>query len=191
MQAIATTMTHLRAVPAGREPSGLESLFRDHHEQIFRTAYRITGSRVDAEDVLQTVFLRLAASPEGRDLSSPGSYLHRAAVNAALDLVRGHRRARSISFDSIEDERELKSGGPNPEEAHGGSEMRALIRHAVARLSERAATIFVLRYLEGHNNREIAEMLGTSQMVVAVTLHRARTRLRREIGKYMERSHEA
>jgi DNA-directed RNA polymerase specialized sigma24 family protein len=49
----------------------------------------------------------------------------------------------------------------------------------------------VLRYYEGYDNKHIAEILGTSQVVVAVTLHRARTRLRKEIGKYLEKHHEA
>ena len=186
----ATTMTHLRAVPAGQGPSELEGLFRDHHQQIFRTAYRITGSAVDAEDVLQTIFLRLAASGEGRDLSpSPGGYLHRAAVNAALDLVRV--RGRSVSFDAVGSHREFESPAVSPEQEHADSELRQLVRRAVARLGGRAATVFALRYFEGHDNREIAEMLGTSQVVVAVTLHRARTRLRREIGEYLEGHHEA
>ena len=54
-----------------------------------------------------------------------------------------------------------------------------LIREAVAKLEGRAATVFALRYFEGYDNGRIAEVLGTSQMVVAVTLHRARTRLRK------------
>ena len=191
-----TTAKHLRAVPAPTQTAAageLESLFRDHHEQIFRTAYRITGSAVDAEDVLQTIFLRLASSKEQRDLSpSPGSYLHRAAVNAALDLMRGRTRARSVSIESVEPTREFTSSDLNPEEAHAENQLRARVREAVARLGGRAATTFALRYFEGYDNREIAELLGTSQMVVAVTLHRARTRLRKEIGEILERgNHEA
>ena len=186
-----TTAKHLRAVPLPTQHAAageLETLFRDHSEQIYRTAYRITGSAVDAEDVLQTIFLRLASSKEQRDLSpSPGSYLHRAAVNAALDLMRGRTRARSVSIESVEPTREFTSSDLNPEEAHAESQLRARVREAVARLGGRAATTFALRYFEGYDNREIAEMLGTSQMVVAVTLHRARTRLRKEIGEYLER----
>ena len=192
--ATATTQaTHLRAVPAPTQVTSaaageLESLFRAHSEQIYRTAYRITGSPVDAEDVLQTIFLRLASSKEQRDLSpSPGSYLHRAAVNAALDLMRGRTRSRAVSFESVEPTREFTSADLNPEEVHAESQLRARVREAVARLGGRAATTFALRYFEGYDNREIAEMLGTSQMVVAVTLHRARTRLKKEIGEYLER----
>ena len=192
-----TTTTHLRAVPGKATtatPAGddLENLFRDHGDQIYRTAYRITGSATDAEDVLQTIFLRLAGTKERRDFApSPGSYLHRAAVNAALDVVRSRTRSRSVSLDSSDASQELRSSALNPEEAHAGTELKDIVRQAVAKLGGRAATAFALRYFEGYDNAEIAEALGTSQMVVAVTLHRARTRLRREVGQYMESNHEA
>lgn len=187
VQSVAATTTRLRAVPAAQGAGELERLFREHHAQVFRAAYRITGSVTDAEDVLQTIFLRLAANAETPDLANPGGYLHRAAVNAALDLVRRRGRVRLVSFDSMESAQELKNPDSGPEQAHADRELRALLRHAVAKLGERAATIFALRYFEGYDNNQIAELLGTSPTVVAVTLHRVRTRLRREIGQFLEK----
>ena len=188
MQSVAAKAARLRAVPAAQGAGELERLFRDHHEQIFRAAYRITGSVTDAEDVLQTIFLRLASNAETPDLApSPAGYLHRAAVNAALDIVRGRGRARLVSFDSMESAQELKNPNFSPEQEHADRELRALLRHAIAKLGERAATVFALRYFEGYDNNGIAELLGTSPTVVAVTLHRARTRLRREIGQFLEK----
>jgi RNA polymerase sigma-70 factor (ECF subfamily) len=187
VQSVAATTARLRAVPPAQGAGELERLFRDHHEQVFRAAYRITGSVTDAEDVLQTVFLRLASNDETPELTNPGGYLHRAAVNAALDIVRGRGRARLVSFDSVESAQELNSPNSSPEEEHADRELRALLRHAIAKLGERAATVFALRYFEGYDNNRIAELLGTSPAVVAVTLHRARTRLRREIGQFLEK----
>ena len=86
------TATHLRAVPAPQ--SQLESLFQQHYDQIFRTAYRVTGNANDAEDVLQTVFLRLSRWTEVNLEPNPASYLHRAAINASLDLVRQGTHSR-------------------------------------------------------------------------------------------------
>ena len=68
--------------------SSLETLFQQHHDRVFRTAYRVTGSAADAEDVLQTVFLRLARGSEAVTVpDNPESYFARAAVNASLDLL--------------------------------------------------------------------------------------------------------
>ena len=180
---------HLRAVPS--PPDEVELLYREHHDHVFRAAYRVTGSVVDAEDVLQTVFLRLVRRKEKVDLSpSPGSYLHRAAVNASLDLLRSRTRSRSVSIEEVAFDAP-HSSEPSPETQQVHRELQNQIRRSIATLGPKAAEIVVLKYFEGHSNLEIAEMLGTSQMVIGVLLHRARTRLRKEIGKFMEGHDEA
>lgn len=180
------------AVAGNAELEELGVLFHDYHKAIFRIAYRITGSRSDAEDVLQTVFLRLTPNHARRDfLPNAGSYLHRAAVNASLDLLRSRSRGNWVSLDVIDFDQSKQLSSPSPEDDFADVELRKLIRHAVTKLEGRAATAFALRYFEGYDNGQIAEVLGMSQMVVAVTLHRARTRLRKEIGSYLEKHHEA
>jgi len=178
----------LRLVP---EPPGeLETLFRDHHGRVFRTAHRITGSAADAEDVLQTVFLRLVKGQESYDLSqNPEAYLSRAAINASLDLLRSRTRARSVNLDDA-DSQSLASKLKTPEAEHGDRELQNLVRQAVARLGKTAGEMFVLRYYEGLDNGEIAAAMKTTPLVVGVVLHRARTKLRKEIGHYLEKHHE-
>ncbi len=181
-----------KAIPESSEFEELGALFRDNYRVLFRVAYRLTGSHSDAEDVLQTVFLRLTPNTALRDLSpNPRGYLYRAAVNASVDLLRSRARANSVPFDVTEFDQSSKFSVPSPEDNFKDLELRELIRQSVAKLEGRAATAFALRYFEGYDNSEIAKVLGTSQMVVAVTLHRARTRLRKEIGKYLEKHHEA
>jgi RNA polymerase sigma-70 factor (ECF subfamily) len=187
-ETVQAAVTHLKPLPA--PPKELERLFREHNDLVFRTAYRVTGSAEDAEDVLQTVFLRLARR-ESVDLSpSPASYLHRAAINASLDLVRGRTTNRAVALDDLENDL-TENSSLSPEARHADRELRKLIQEAVSRLGASAAEMFVLRYFEGYGNSEIAEMTNTSQMVVAVTLHRSRARLRKEIGNYLEKHHEA
>lgn len=170
----------------------LAGLFRNYHKTIFRIAYRITGSRSDAEDVLQTIFLRLTPNSARRDfLPNAGGYLHRAAVNASLDLIRKRTRANSVSLDVIDFEQNANFSAASPEDNLADAELRELIRQAVAKLEGRAATAFALRYFEDYDNQRIAQILGTSQMVVAVTLHRAKARLRKEISKFLEKHNEA
>ncbi|MBA2605799.1 MAG: sigma-70 family RNA polymerase sigma factor, partial [Acidobacteria bacterium] len=170
----AKSATPDKAVAENAELEELAVLFQDHHKAIFRIAYRITGSQSDAEDVLQTIFLRL--TPKRRDLSpNPEGYLHRAAVNASLDLLRSRTRANSVSLDVIDFNQSSKLSYQSPEDDFADVELRELVRQAVAKLEGRAATAFALRYFEGYDNNRIAQVLGTSQMVVAVTLHRART----------------
>ncbi len=185
---VQAAVTHLK--PKISPPGELERLFRQHNDLVFRTAYRVTGSTEDAEDVLQTVFLRLARRAEVDLSPSPASYLHRAAINASLDLVRSRGTAKAVAIEEMENDLP-ESSSLNPEAKHEDRELRRLVQQAVARLGATAAEMFVLRYFEGYSNSEIATLMGTSQMVVGVTLHRSRARLRKEIGNYLEKHHEA
>jgi RNA polymerase sigma-70 factor, ECF subfamily len=186
-----TVQAAVRTLRLVTEPPGeIETLFRAHHGRVFRTAQRITGSAEDAEDVLQSVFLRLIKGQEAYDLSqNPEAYLSRAAINASLDLLRGRTRAKSVALDDV-DSQALASRRRSPEAEHEDRELQALVRQAVTRLGKNAGEMFVLRYYEGFENREIAEMMNTSPLVVGVVLHRARTRLRKEIGHFLEKHHE-
>lgn len=166
-----------------RPPEALETLFREHHGSVFRAAYRITGDASDAEDVLQTVFTRLLRREEQPDLSdSAGSYLHRAAVNAALDLIRARKRARTVDIDGVADQHLVDQADPGPERRQGSRELASRLREAMSSLSPRQAEIFTMRYFEGLGNLEISKMLGATQTSIAVILHRARHRLQKELG---------
>src|SRR5438067_12296442 len=89
--------------PAASSAQDLEATFRAHHAMVFRAAYRVTGNAGDAEDVLQTVFLRMVKrDPDADPVGNVPSFLHRAAVNAALDLVRSKQNIRSIPLDELE-----------------------------------------------------------------------------------------
>ncbi len=140
--------------------------------------------------MLQTVFLRLIKGQEAYDLSqNPEAYLSRAAINASLDLLRSRTRSKLVGIDDVDSE-SLASKFRNPEAEHSDRELQTLVRRAVARLGKTAGEMFVLRYYEGHDNQEIARLMETSPLVVGVTLHRARTKLRKEIGHYLEKHHE-
>ena len=145
---------------------------------MLRAAYRITGNMADAEDVAQIVFLRLAS--DNGPVTNASSYLYRAAINGALDLLR---RRKAASTEPLEGAAGIASKGPgsSPEREVSDAELGGFLRMAIAELAPRAAEMFTLRYLEELGNREIATLMGTSQAVVAVTLHHARSRLKKRL----------
>ncbi len=149
--------------------------FEAHHGLVFRTAYRITGNAADAEDVLQTIFLRLlrmaptAALPENEE-----SYLRRAAVNASVDLIRARHTERRVPLNEA-----VVEAGKVPDDG-----LRDALRQALAKLNPQSAEIFALRYFEDFTNPEIARALRISQVSVAVKLHRARHQLQKELLSY-------
>lgn len=176
---LSTAMGTLKAAAVAPQ---LETIFRAHYASVLQAAFRITGNVPDAEDVAQAVFLRLARGglDEGR-IRDVGSYIRRAAVNSALDLLR----SRSVQAQvPIEDDSIPSHSQSSPEQAQSSAELRQRLRNAIAKLHPRTAEMFVLRYVEGLDNPEVARIMETSQAVVAVTLHRARTRLRKELRAF-------
>lgn len=149
-------------------------LYERHHRMVFSTAYRITGNAADAEDVLHTVFLRLLGRGQARPIGNAEGYLRRAASNAALDILRARRETAPPEAER------LVANGPDPERGDLGEHLR----RAIAALPERSAEMFTLRFFEGLSNREIAREMGLSPMVVAVTLHRTRKRLQKELAAW-------
>jgi RNA polymerase sigma-70 factor, ECF subfamily len=177
LQTATATVTRVEA-PIPSPAGDVEQLFRDHHAMVFRTAYRITGNASDAEDVLQTVFMRLAArDPAAPALGRSESYLRRAAINAALDIGR----SRAVGGGAPLEDSLADRSRPETERR----ELRECLRHALARLAPRDAEVFTLRFLEGYSNPEIAQMLGVSKVWVAVTVYRTRRRLQKEIPSYL------
>lgn len=160
----------------------LEPLFREHSRAVVQAAYRVTGNAEDAEDVLQTVFTRLARRSSPPQFSGNAlPYLRRAATNAALDIVQSKRVKTSVSFNGV-GEAIAPDPAPQPDSVHHGHELHAMLRDAVGRLSRRSAEVFTLRYFEGLDNKAIAAALDTSPGTVAVTLHRVREKLKAEMA---------
>lgn len=172
---MAAAIENLMVTQPARE---LEAVFRAHHARVLQAAYRVTGSMADAEDVAQSVFLRLARGDiASRRITHLESYLQRSAVNAALDLLRSRRNRETVPVEPADTLR--ATSATSPERALSSSETREQLRRGIANLHPRVAEIFTLRYLEGLDNREIARLMDTSQAVVAVTLFRARAQLKK------------
>ena len=160
----------------------LSQLFAEHHRRVLVAAYRVTGSMADAEDVAQGVFLRLA-SVQSASVTNARSYLYRAAINGALDLLR---RRKAAPTEPLEEAAGVASAlvWGSPERENSSRELGEWLRVAMSELAPRAAEMFALRYLEELGNREIAVLMGTSQAVVAVTLHQARSKLKKRLREF-------
>lgn len=155
-------------------PPGFADLYERHYEAVFRAALRVTGSPADAEDVLQTVFLRvLSGSEQAQAALRPAAYFRRASVNAAVDLLR----RRSVRAETAYDDGSV----------HGAAEPAVLLkeqlRRAIATLEREDATLFLLRYVEGLSNQELADLFGLEKNNIAVRLHRIRLRLQTEMER--------
>jgi RNA polymerase sigma-70 factor, ECF subfamily len=152
--------------------TGFAELFERHHAAVYRTALRITGNPADAEDALQTVFLRVLNQGDRWDPAcAPEAYFRRAAANASVDLLR--RR----NFTTQLDEALPQAVSENT------AFLKEQLRRAIAALDPDDAMLFLLRFVEGMSNGELAEMLGQEKNHIAVRLHRIRQTLQAEIAR--------
>src|SRR5262249_32576774 len=149
-------------------------LYARHYEAVFRAALRVTGNPADAEDVLQTVFLRvLARGGDVEDVALPDAYFRRAAVNAAVDVLRRRERRAEPLFER---------GAPRAT-VQAPLLLKERLRRALAILESDDASLFLLRHVEGLSIEELAGMFGMGKNNVAVRLHRIRHRLQAEMKR--------
>jgi RNA polymerase sigma-70 factor, ECF subfamily len=162
------------AMTSTTEPAWFADLYERYYDAVFRAALRVTGNPDDAEDVLQTVFLRVLA--QGRDAGSvppPAAYFRRAAINAAVDLLR----RQTVRAGPVYDEQAPHAAVDPP------SLLKEQLRRAIATLESDDATLFLLRHVEGLSIEELAGMFELEKNNVAVRLHRIRHRLQAEMER--------
>src|SRR5947207_3972873 len=91
--------SHVTVEPLSQD---VEDIFRQHYQLVYRTAYGVTGRAEDAEDVVQTIFLRLLKREVSPDLTKNlKGYLYRAAVNLSLNVVQTRRRSVAEDVEDL------------------------------------------------------------------------------------------
>ena len=163
----------LQAV-AGGDRTAFDRLSRRHLDRAYGVALRMTGSRADAQDVVQDVFLRLWQRPEawrpGQAMFS--TWLYRVVVNRCLDLKR---RPKNTDLDSVE---EPQDPDANAEDSLLDAERNRALDHAVNQLPERQRAAIVLTYTAGMRNAEAASAMDISVKAFEALLVRAKRELR-------------
>lgn len=177
------------------DAAAFETLVRRHGGRLLAVARRIVGNDEDANDVLQDTFLSAFKALEDFDgRSQLASWLHRIAVNCALQRLRSRRRKPPVcSIDELlptfkENGHRDDPRGPwteNVDCAIARQETRTLVRRAIGKLPEDYRTVLVLRDIEGLDTAETAGALGVSEGVVKTRLHRARQALRTLLDPHM------
>ena len=184
MPTVSTQIDELQSPMTSTTPlAGFAELYEQHYEAVFRAALRVTGNPADAEDVLQTVFLRVlarrgdaGATAPAHDVESvalPAAYFRRAAVNAAVDVLR----RRELHAESG-----LDDGTPHAA-VQAPLLLKERLRRAVAVLDSEDASLFLLRHVEGLSIEELAGMFQMERNNVSVRLHRIRHRLQVEMKR--------
>jgi RNA polymerase sigma-70 factor, ECF subfamily len=148
-----------------------DSIVREYGPLVFATAWRILGHTADTEDIVQEVFLQVHQMQQTESVRHWPGLLRRLAACRALDRLRQRRTTVPLNGLSL--------AGPEegPEATAIEHELAERLRQAIARLPDREAAVFCLRYFDDLSYQEIAQMLHIRTGAVASALHKARLKL--------------
>ena len=181
----------LASLIADRDPGAVRLVTQRNNQRLFRAAWSILGNRAEAEDAVQSAYLRAfaaIASFEGR--STLSTWLTRIVINEALGRARAARRRRahvddgSVAF--LDDYREKlmrgSSSGTAPDAEFARAQLRSLLEQAIGALPPDFRLVFVMREIEGLSVDETAQSLGLVPATVKTRHLRARRRLQQSLA---------
>ena len=181
----AQTIAESDAVAVERTLAGDRDAFRvlveRHSRNVFRLAYRMTGNRPDAEEVVQEAFLRAY-----QKLGKFEARANRIAANYAIDRMRQRKKEEARKVEPVIHEEGTENdpvtlvhdAAPTPERLAHNIELRKQMEIALAALSHSERTAFVMRHWEGCAIEEIAAVLKSSSSAAKNTVFRAVQKLR-------------
>lgn len=168
----------------GGDDDAFRVLVERHSRSIYRAAYRITGNAADADDVVQEAFLRAYRAANHFDArASFTTWLHRIAINCALDLIDSRKR-RDHRINADHDLSLVAAHDASPDRVALGSEMQRAIAAAMSELTGNERTAFVLRHFEGMPLEEIGQILGIRLNATKNTVFRAVKKLRQQLQPF-------
>ncbi|QES49815.1 SigE family RNA polymerase sigma factor [Streptomyces venezuelae] len=164
------------AAPTAPSPSSeaeFTAYVQERRAALFATAFHLTGDRHEAEDLLQSaLFSTYRAWDRITDKAAVGGYLRRTMTNLHISAWR-RRKLNEYPTEELPET-------VGDSDAMRGTELRAVLWQALARLPEPQRTMLVLRYYEGRTDPEIAEILDISVGTVKSSIWRSLRRLRED-----------
>jgi RNA polymerase sigma-70 factor (ECF subfamily) len=193
------------AIAVERTLSGDRDAYRvlveRHSANLFRLAYRMTGNRHDAEEVVQEAFLRgYQKLGQFASRSNFGTWVYRIAANYAIDRVRQQRREEARKEKPARDDSSgqeldpvdfVRDEKPLPERLTLNAELRNKMKEALQALTVAERTAFVMRHWEGCAIEEIAGVLKSNSGATKNTVFRAVQKLRRALEPFVTKGMEA
>jgi RNA polymerase sigma-70 factor (ECF subfamily) len=157
-----------------------ESLLRSHERQVLGTALRLLGRQEDAQDAAQEVFIRLFRNLKKlQSMDAVGPWLHRVTVNVSNDAWRKRRPESDITEFTI------TSDAPDPETVATQSQRQRAVVRGLGTLARKERAALVLREVEGLSTREVAEILGSSEVTVRTQICSARMKLKKFTDRFL------
>lgn len=171
----------VREIKRGNEQAFAE-LVRRYRSQVAALAYKMVGDYDEAADIAQNVFVKMSRNIWRYDERKKFyTWLYRITVNAAIDYIRKHSRHRHEPLENFQNVLEHLDYGPDA--SFRLQQIDGYIRRAAESLNDKQRSAFVLRDVEGCKIDDVADIMNMPEATVRWYLHRARTKIRRELSR--------
>ena len=183
-------------VSGSGDVSAFEELLKRYDRKLYRIAQCITDSDEDAEDAVQTAFLKAYQNLNHFDGNETFStWLVRIAINESLVKLRKLPINRKHSLDAhngfgdhgIQSRLDLTDWAANPKSLYSAREFRQILENSLQKLQPRLRVVFFLCDIEGHSISETSGLLSHTATAVKARLSRARLQLRQELTRYFKK----
>jgi RNA polymerase sigma-70 factor (ECF subfamily) len=180
------------------DPKAFEAIVRAHGPRMLSTARRILNNDDEAREAVQEAFISAFRARTQFDAHARiSTWLHRIAVNAALNRLRTKRRRPEEPLDELQPQfqpnghyaEQLASWTEPADVTLNRKETADLVRQTINELPDSFRTVLMLRDIEGLSTEETAEMLKISTNAVKLRLHRARMALRSLLMPHFQGAH--
>lgn len=166
------------------DPKTFEDRIRPYAKSCYQTAYRLTGSRTDTEDLVQELFIKLYQQfDQWATMEDPSAWIKRVLYNLHIDLYRKKARTHGINEQTRDDDEGvldgLASGDASPEDAAQSSQQQERLLAALGQLDGEQRALVTLHLLEGYTLEEAANLLDTPVGTLKSRLHRSKAQLKK------------
>lgn len=165
------------------DPGSVRAVTSANNQRLFRAAWSVLKDRTEAEDAVQSAYLKAFASADTFEArSSLSTWLTRIVINEALGRQRSLKRRRSfLEAEGVSMLIDYRTEDA-PDKALAREQIRRLIEHAIGSLPDAFRTVFILREVEGFSVQETAEVLDVPPATVKTRLLRARRKLQQSLA---------
>lgn len=162
--------------------SAFSRLVRLYKNQVASLAYKMVGDYDEAADIMQNVFVKVNQNIwRFDDKKRFYTWLYRITVNASIDYMRKHHRHQHESIENVKEKADEKND--TPEDSFKKQQLRGYIDEAAESLNEKQRSAFLLRDVDGCNIDDVANIMNMPEATVRWYLHRARTKIKKELLK--------
>jgi RNA polymerase sigma-70 factor (ECF subfamily) len=182
----------LVAAAKGGNLQAFEVLVERHERRIFFVARRMTGTREDAEDVVQQTFQKAFTHLcTFEERSSFSTWLTRIGINEALMLLRKRRGLREMFIDDLSGNEEtttvpeVPDSSPDPEVSYSQRERQKILSSSLDELSHGTRRAIQLRELDERSTAETARIMGISVGAVKARVFHGRRKLRQKLKRHV------